>query len=199
MIYTIDKLRTYARSVDGRLEDTTLYADTWIDNRVEEGLALAQDIHQIFYTEETYDLTQNTTPVAEGGDGLTEVEIVTQEEPHSLYKIECDLNYFTVEMTANNHVIMHVKGNAPDTLDKTVVIRYFFYPTLPITQVEMSMEMYRLAKACIAANCFSMLSDEANEKYHLGKANEMNITGTFDINKDEMEIPNTRLWSGTWA
>lgn len=199
MIYTIAKLREYARSVDGRLDDTEVYPDTWIDDRIEEGLALAQDIHQIFYTTELYDLTTNTTPVVDGGDGLTEVEIIMQEEPHSIYDIECDLNYFTVEPTANNHVIIRVIANAPDVLDKTVLVRYFFYPTLPITQVEMSMEMYKLCKSCIASNCFTMLNDEANEKYHLGKAEAMNMRGTFDILKDTSDTPSERLWSGSWV
>ena len=199
MIYTIAKIREYARSVDNRLEDTDKYSDTWIDDRIEEGLALAQDIHQIFYTTELYDLTTNTDPVSEGGDGLTEVEIIAQEEPHSIYEVECDLNYFTVEPTANNHVIVRVKANAPDVLDKTVLVRYFFYPTLPITQIEMSMEMYKLCKACIASNCFAMLSDEANEKYHMAKAEAMNMRGTFDILKDVMDVPPERLWSGSWA
>ena len=40
MIYTLAKLRTYARSIDERLANVTTYPDTWIDERIEEGMAL---------------------------------------------------------------------------------------------------------------------------------------------------------------
>jgi hypothetical protein len=61
------------------------------------------------------------------------------------------------------------------------------------------MEMYRLVKPCIAANLFSWLSDEANEKVQLDKANSMLVRSTFDIEKDLLTIPDTRLWRGLWA
>lgn len=199
MIYTIDQLRTFSRNQDARLSDDIEFPDTWIDDRIEEGLGLAQDIKTIFYTQETYDLTTNTSPVVSGGDGLTEVEIILQKEPHSVYAVECDLDYFSVKITANNHIIMSVNPNAQVPLDRTILVRYFFYPTLPITTIEMSMEMYRLVKPCISSVLFSNLSDEQNEKIQLDKANTMLIKSTFDIEKDLLSIPITRLWRGTWA
>ena len=199
MIYTLAKLRTYARSIDERLANVTTYPDTWIDERIEEGMALAQDIKSVFYTKEVYDLTQNFKPTLDGGDGLSEVEIVMQREVHSIYAIECDLNYFTVTPTANNHVIMSAGDLSIQPTDFKVTIRYFFYPTNPFTEIEMSMEMYRLVKSSIASTVFSWLSDKESEQYHMAKAESMVVKSTFDLEKDLLSIPEARLWSGTWA
>jgi hypothetical protein len=199
MIYTLAKMREFSRALDNRLMDTAEYTDDWINERIEEGLGIAQDLKVIFYTQELYDLTTNTDPVSAGGDGLTDVEIVLQKEPHSVYTVECNLDYFSVEITANNHVIISVIPNTPVPIDRTVLVRYFFYPTLPFESLEMSMEMYRLVKPCIAANLFSWLSDEVNEKVQLDKANSMLVRSTFDIEKDLLAIPDTRLWRGSWA
>jgi hypothetical protein len=192
-------MREFSRAIDNRLIDTVEYPDAWIDERIEEGLGIAQDLKAIFYTQELYDLTTNTNPVSIGGDGLTEVEIILQKEPHSVYTVECDLNYFSVKVTANNHIIINVIPNTPIPTDRTVLVRYFFYPTLPFESIEMSMEMYRLVKPCIAANLFSWLSDEVNEKVQFDKANSMLAQSTFDLEKDLLAIPDTRLWRGSWA
>ena len=199
MIYTLAKLRTYARSIDERLANVTTYPDTWIDERIEEGMALAQDIKSVFYTKEVYDLTQNFKPILDGGDGLSEVEIIMQKEVHSIYAIECDLNYFTVTSTANNHVILSAGDLSIQPTDFKVTIRYFFYPTNPFTEIEMSMEMYRLVKSSIASTVFSWLSDKESEQYHMAKAESMVVKSTFDLEKDLLSIPEARLWSGTWA
>lgn len=199
MIYTLAKLRVYTRSVDERLTDVNAFPDVWIDERIEEGMALAQDIKAIFYTKEVYDLTQNFTPIVDGGDGLSEVEIIMQKEVHSIYAVECDLNFFTVTPSANNHVIISAGDLSIQPTDYKVTIRYFFYPTNPFTEIEMSMEMYRLVKAGVASTVFSWLSDKESEQYHMAKAESMVIKSTFDLEKDLLAIPSTRLWSGTWA
>lgn len=194
MIFTLAQLRTYTRSVDPRLENATTYPDSWIDYRIEEGLAMAQEIKQIFITKEKYDLTNNITV-----DLLTEMEITLQQEPYAVFAVECDLNYFTVEVTANNHIIVRVIPDAPRPADLTVTVRYFFYHTLPLTEVEMTMEMYRLCKYTIAASCFEYLRDKESEQFNVAKAESMIIKGTFDLEKDLLEIPESRLWSRSWA
>lgn len=88
MIYTIAKLRDYVRQLDKRWENTVKYPDSVVDECIEDGIAIAQDIKPIFYTKELYDLENNIKV-----DLLTEVEIILQEEPHSIYAIECDLQH----------------------------------------------------------------------------------------------------------
>ena len=200
MIYTLTELRTYAREdLDNRLGDVNRYNDAWIDRRIEEGLAIAQNIKPIFYTKEEYDLTTNFTSVEDGGDGLTEVEIIVQKEVHSIYTVECDLNYFTVNVTTNNHVVLTKNANAPDTSDKSIVIRYFFYVTIPFTSLEMTMEMFRLIKHGIAIAVYEKLQDNESEQYYQAKAEGMVIKSTFDVEKDILNIPENRLWRGSWA
>jgi hypothetical protein len=53
MIYSLDNLRTYTRSLDNRLEDVVKYPNSWIDDRIDEGIATAQEIRPIFSTKET--------------------------------------------------------------------------------------------------------------------------------------------------
>lgn len=194
MIFTIEQLRTYARSIDNRLEDVDKYPDAWLDYRIEEGLAIAQEIKQIFYTKERYDLTANIDV-----DGLTEMEIILQKEPYAVPYVECELSYYDITITPNNHVIVKVKDNAPIPDDRTVTVRYFFYHTLPITEIEMTMEMYRLCKYSISAACFDFLHDEESEQYNMAKAESMVVKGTFDLEKDLMSIPEDRLWNNSWA
>ena len=162
-------------------------------------MAIAQDVKPIFYTKEKYDMTQNFKSTLLGGDGLTTVEIILQAEPHSIYAVECDLNYFEVSITPNNHVILSRRANAPDTVDMTVTVRYFFYVTLPFTSIEMSMEMFRLAKYGIAVACYEKLQDNESEQYYMAKAESMVVKSTFDIEKDILHIPDSRLWRGSWA
>lgn len=194
MIYTIAKLREYTRQLDKRLSVVTTYPDSYIDSRIEEGLAIAQDIKPIFYTKEKYDLTDNITV-----DLLNEVEIILQREVHSIPSIECDLTFFKIYTTPNNHIVLTRETGAQVPVDLTVTVRYFFYPTLPITSIEMSMEMYKLAKEGIAINCFARLSDEVNEAKHQAKADALILRGTFDIDSELMAISVDRLWRSSWV
>ena len=199
MIYNISKFREYARDLDPRLTDVDTYSDAWIDNRIEEGFAVAQDIKPVFITKEKYDLTNNFTSIEDGGDGLDTVEIVLQEEPHSIQTVSINRDYFNYRVSYNNHIVVEKVKNAPNVDDKSITIVYYFHPTLPITDIEMSMDMYRFVKEGIAANCFSMLSDEANEKYHLDKARMLSISSTLDIDQDALVIDGTKLWRNSWA
>lgn len=200
MIYTKAKMREFARNLDNRLENDTAYTDTWLDDRIEEGLALAQDIKQtLFYTKEKYDLETNMTSVDDGGDGLTVVEIIPQREVHTIWAVVYDTAAMTVEVTANNHVIMRRIPDTPAPTDYVVTIRYFFYHTLPFTEIEMSMEVYKMVKHCIAVACFQWMQDQESEQYHTAIAESMVVKSTFDIEKDLMEIPEDRLWRATWA
>lgn len=200
MIYTMAEIRTYVREdLDNRLADATKYPDSWVDRRIEEGMAFAQDVKQIFTTREKYDLTTNFKAITDGGDGLTEVEIILQKEPHSVYAVECDLTYFEVQITANNHVIFRKLESAPDVPDKTVEVRYFFYPMIPFTNIEMSMEMWRLVKESIAVVCYGKLQDKESEQYYTAKAESMVVKSTLDIEKDLLQIDENRLWRGSWV
>lgn len=194
MIYSIAKLRTYTRSVDKRLEDVDKYSDAWIDERIEEGMAIAQDIKPVFYTKEKYDLGANITV-----DLLDTVEIILQEEPSAIWAVECDQNFFDVTITPNNHIVLTVIEDAPQPEDYIVTVRYFFYPTMPMSNIEMSMEMWKLVKDGIAVACFQWLRDKESEQYHQAKAESYIIKGTFDIEKEIMDIPEDRLWRGSWA
>lgn len=200
MIYSLAEIRTYMREdLDNRLSDVNRYPDAWIDRRIEEGMAYAQDLKQIFTTREKYDMTTSFAPVVDGGDGLTEVEIILQREPHSVYAVECDLTYFEVEVTANNHVVLRKISAAPDVPDKTVTVRYFYYPLIPFTDIEMSMEMWRLVKESIAVICYGKLQDKENEQYYTGRAESMIVKSTLDIEKDLLKIDDGRLWRQSWV
>lgn len=195
MIHTLANMRTFARQLDNRLENVTNYPDTWLDDRIEEGLAIAQDIKQVlFYTKEKYDIETNITV-----DMLDVVEIILQREVHSVWAVEYDTNAFTIEVTANNHVIVRRIENAPLPDDYTITVRYFFYHTLPFIEIEMSMEVARMVRHCIAVACFQWLQDKESEQYHTAIAESMVVKSTFDIEKDLMEIPEDRLWRASWA
>ena len=178
MIYTLEQLREYSRGLDSRLEDLTTYPDTWLDDKIEEGISIAQDIKPVFFTKEVYDLTQNML------DGLTTVEIILQEEPHSIQSVVLEPLYFTYKLTSNNHLLVTKRDNPVQTLDKTVTVSYFYHPTIPFTSLEMSLDMFRFVKAGIAANMYSWLSDEVNEKAYLDKAQRISVSNTLDTDHD---------------
>lgn len=199
MIYALSKLREFVRGLDERLQNTAVYPDSWIDDKIEEGIAVAQDIKPVFIMKEKYDLTINFTPTADGGDGLDTVEIILQEEPHSIQTTVFDTSFFECNVTYNNHLVLSKKENAPNVTDKTVTVVYFYHPTLPFVDIEMSMDMYRFVRSGIAANCYSWLSDEVNEKYHLDKARMLSVSSTLDIDQDALSIDETKLWRKSWA
>jgi len=193
MVFTLEQLRTFTRSLDERLEDTVAYSDAWIDEKIEEGIAEANDIKQIFYADEKYDLEENFTT-----DGLTKVEIILQREVQSILSIKYSESFYTVTETNNNHIIVEINPNVtPD--DYIFDVHYSYYPILPFTDIELSYEMYKLIKEGIAIACFAYLKDEKSEGYHREKAELFKRTGVFDADKDFLEPSENRIWRGSWA
>lgn len=197
MIYTIANLVSYARSRDERLSNTVSYPDAKMYTFIEEAFAVAQDIRPIFAATETYDLETNVTV-----DGLTEMEIILQKEPQSI-RMLTDYNefYFDYEITANNHVIMKVKDNTmkPDDNNYKVTIKYFYYPLMPITEIELSVDAYRLVKAAIGIVIYSELHDYSQEQYYREKAKMLAQESSYDLEKNTLDFPDNRFGNGTWA
>lgn len=197
MIYTIDDLVSYARSRDDRLSNTTMYPDVKMRAFIEEAFATAQDIRPLFAATETYDLENNVLI-----DGLTEMEIILQKEPQSIRALT-DYNtfYFDYEITANNHVIMKVKDNTvkPDDGNYKVTIKYFYYPLMPLTQIELSVDSYRLVRAAINIVVYSELRDDNQEQYYRNKAIKLAQESSYDLEKNTLDFPDDRFGNGTWA
>lgn len=197
MIYTIANLVSYARSRDERLSNTVSYPDAKMYTFIEEAFAVAQDIRPIFAATETYDLETNVTV-----DGLTEMEIILQKEPQSI-RMLTDYNefYFDYEITANNHVIMKVKDNTmkPDDNNYKVTIKYFYYPLMPLTEIELSVDAYRLVKAAIGIVIYSELHDYSQEQYYREKAKMLAQESSYDLEKNTLDFPDNRFGNGTWA
>lgn len=195
MIYTIADLVSFARSRDERLADTAIYPNQVMEQLVEEAFAVAQDIRPIFATKETYDLYNNIVV-----DELTQMEIILLKEPQSIRMItDYDDSYFKVEVTANNHIIVTVEESATKPIDYRMTIHYFYYPLLPMAEIELSVDAYRLIKETIGAVVCAELRDYEQEKYHRDKAKSMAQESAYDLEKDLLKIPDERLWSGTWV
>jgi len=196
MIYTLAHLVDYTRSRDGRLENTDKYPDADVQKAVEEALIILQNLRPIFSTTETYDLEQDVLT-----DGLTEVEIILQREPQSIRTLtDYDDVFFTYELTANNHVIMKVTNDKikPETNYK-VTINYFYYPLLPFTEIELSMDAYLLLRETIAIAAYALLRDYEQEQVHRNKVKLMAQESSLDLEKGILEFPDTRLWDKSWV
>lgn len=174
MIYTLAGIRAVARSKDERLEDTDKYPDSWIDTQIEHGFEVAESSKQVFYTTEKYDLT------ADIDAGLSEVEIILQKEPHKIYGVKCDTYGLKVDITGNKHLIITIDPSAVSLTDKTVVVSYFFYPTLPFTEIEMSPEVYHFFRHCLYVNLYGSLRDKENELYHQQQVDKFVKEGSFE-------------------
>lgn len=197
MIYNIADLVTYARSRDDRLADVTVYSDAKMQMLVEEAFAVAQDIRPLFAATETYDLRNSVTV-----DGLKEMEIILQKEPQSIRAL-VDYNefFFDYEITANNHIIMRVTDETvkPDDDNYSVTVKYFYYPLMPMTQIELSVDGYRLVKEAIGAVVCAELRDYVQEKYHKDKAKLMAQESSYDLEKNTLDFPETLIEDGTWV
>ena len=197
MIYNIADLVTYARSRDERLENTAAYPDAKMQTLVEEAFAVAQDIRPLFAATETYDLRNSVTV-----DGLKEMEIILQKEPQSIRAL-VDYNefFFDYEITANNHIIMRVTDETvkPDDDNYSVTVKYFYYPLMPMTQIELSVDAYRLVKEAIGAVVCAELRDYVQEKYHKDKAKLMAQESSYDLEKNTLDFPETLIEDGTWV
>ena len=192
MIYTIAQLRSLARSKDERLEDTVTYPDSWIDDKLEKGFETCEDAKQVFSTSETYDLT---TDIA---NGLTEVEIILQQEPHSIYAIQADTMSFESTIMGNNHIVVKILPTAPNAIDKTVTVKYFFYPTMPISTIEMSPEVYHLFRHSLYVNLYGSLRDKDNEQYHQAQVERFIKEGTFTLPPDFETTSVDNFWRMGW-
>lgn len=196
MVYAIADLVAYARSRDNRLENTAIYTTAVMESMIEEAFAVMQDMRPIFATSETYDLEQNIVT-----DELTEVEIILQREPQSIRAIvDYDDVFFDYEITANNHIIMKVTNNkiAPE-VDYKVTVKYFYYPLMPLTTIELSIDAYRLLKEAISIVVCSELRDYEQEQVHRNKAKMMAQEAGYDLEKGLLEFPEERLWDRSWV
>lgn len=192
MIYTIADIRALARSKDERLEDVDKYPDSWIDKQIEHGFEVAQDSKQVFATKEKYDLS------ADISNGLEKVEIILQEEPHSIYAIEVDGYNFQYEITNNKHIIVTILPSASSATDKTITIRYFYYPTMPMTEIEMSPEVYHFFRHCLYVNLYGSLRDKESEMYHQSQVDRFIKEGTFAHPIDFETTSVEQFWSKGW-
>ena len=195
MIYTIAELVSYARSRDNRLEDVDRYPTAVMESLVEEGFAIAQDIRPIFTTTEKYNLEASVVT-----DGLVEMEIILQKEPQAIKLVhDYDDSFFTYEATANNHIIVRVPNPDLHVDSYTISITYFYYPLMPMTSIELSVDAYRLIKESIGAAVCAELRDYEQEQYHRTKAKALAQESAYDLEKKLLEVPEERLWRGSWV
>lgn len=194
MIYTLAGLRAVVRGKDGRLEDVDAYPDSWVDDKIEHAFETAESAVAVFHTEETYDFT---TDIA---NGLTEVEVILQKEPHFIFLVELNKQYLDYYVTGNNHVVIEFKDDAYKAEDKTVKISYFYYPTLPFTEIEMGPEVYHFYRHCLYVNVYGDLRDKESEMYHQAQVDRFVAEGTFpipfDFDKDQQDI---KFGKNTWV
>lgn len=197
MIYSIADLVAYARSRDDRLTDVDVYPTAKMEELVEEAFAVAQDIRPIFAATETYDLEASVVV-----DRLAEMEIILQKEPQSIRAVvDYNETFFECEITANNHIIMRVTEAAaePDDGNYKVTVKYFFYPLMPLTNIELSVDAYRLIKEAIGIVVCAELRDYEQENYHRNKAKLMAQESAYDLEKGLLEFPEERLWDRSWV
>lgn len=195
MIYNIAELVAFARSRDNRLEDVITYPTAKMEQLLEEAFAVAQDIRPIFAAHETYDLYENVVT-----DGLREMEIILTKEPQSIRQIlDYDTVSFNVTVTSNNHVLVKLRDNVTLPTTYTISINYFFYPLMPLTTIELSVDSYRLLKEAIGAVVCAELRDYEQENYHRTKAKQLAVESTYDLEKGTLDVPVEALWDGSWV
>lgn len=191
MIFTLTQLRAVARSKDERLLDEDRYPNSWIDDKIEHGFEVAESAKQVFYTKESYDFTADIEA------GLTEVEIILQKEPHFVFEINHNDSFIT-SVTGNNHILVQILPAAAGSTDKTIEVKYFFYPTLPFTEIEMSPEVYHFWRHCLYVNLYGSLRDKENEMYHQAQVDRFVKEGTMIIPGD-YEIEDGRFGRNSWV
>lgn len=194
MIYTLDSLRAIVRSRDERLEDVVRYPDTWVDKKLENAFETAESAVAVFFATETYDMTADIT------NDLGKVEIILQKEPHFIYDVELEDPVLEYSITGNNHLVITFNTNADRAIDKTVKVSYFYYPTLPFTEIEMSSEVYHFYRHCLYVNVYGALQDKENELYHQAQVDKFVEEGTFPLPFEFDETQqNKKFWSSVWA
>jgi hypothetical protein len=192
MVYTLLDIREAARYKDSRLSDTKKYPDSWIDDKIEKGFETAESAKQVFYTSETYDITQDIV------DGLTEVEIILQKEPHRIYAVIMNNAGLSYEVQGNNHIIIKITPSATEATDNTIKVNYFFYPTLPFTEIEMSPEVYHFFRHCLYVNIYGSLMDKESEQYHQAQVDRFVQEGTFSNPYNFEEEGAIKFGRGSW-
>lgn len=194
MIYTLTGLRAVVRGKDNRLEDIEAYPDSWVDDKIEHAFETAESAVAVFHTEQEYDCSTDILA------GSTEVTITLNEEPHFIYLVTLDEQYFDYYITGTNKVVVTFKDDVEQALSKIIKIEYFYYPTLPFTEIEMGPEVYHFYRHCLYVNVYGDLRDKENEMYHQAQVDKFVAEGTFPLpfnfDKDQQEI---KFGKSTWV
>lgn len=186
-IYTIEQLRSVARSKDNRLADTNKYTDDWIDDKIDHAFETAESGKQVFKNEEIIDVK----PFA--NDGVEKFVITPDEEVHAYYEVFTSHptlasgkveNDNTISVTIDVDNVLAVS----DDDECTITIRYFYYPHIPFESIFMESEVYHYWRHCLYVNIYGSLRDKENETYHQEQVDTFIMEGSFTIPNDFDEM-----------
>jgi hypothetical protein len=177
MIFTIADIRTLARTKDERLTDTETFPDAWIDSQIDQAFEIAESTKQVFSNIFVYDASTDIS------NNLDLVTITIPSEVHNIYSIECGSEFGFI-INQNKTISLEILPNAINAENKTITIRYFYYPRLPMVSIDMQPEVYHFFRHCLYVNLYGSLRDKENEMYHQKQVDRFVKEGTFTVPED---------------
>ncbi len=179
-MYSIDHLRSVARSKDNRLEDKNKYSDAWIDDKIDHAFETAESGKQVFSVEEVVDLQ----PYVVGGEDQVLIEM--DQEVHSFYNIQTDHDGVTWSVKNDNTVVVYLDVN--DDKVPTITFRYWYFPHTKEDntgyEIYMGVEVYHYFRHCLYVQLYGSLRDLESEMYHQKQVDRFIADGTFSLPND---------------
>ncbi len=183
--YTLEQIRTTARSKDNRLADTNKYSDDWIDDKIAHAFETAESGKQVFTNEEVVDMQEFIN------DGTEKFEIEMDEEVHYHYEQISTSSAIRLYIKNDNTILVNLDidklASLDASLEKSATFRYFYYPTADFTEIYMGSEIYHYFRHCLYVQLYGALRDLEAEQYHQAQVDKFISEGTFRTPNDMFE------------
>jgi len=201
MKVTIDALRSYARSLDERLEEKAKYSDDWIDSKINTAFELVATHRQPFLGEEVIDLN----PYIE--DGTSKFRVEMDEDVLGYKRIYPNTNRIIPLDQTEEDILKLIDWSVnPDhsvdiilspglTTDEphTLTFQYYYIPTVPENEMYMSADIYHMVRHGIQQSIWDALRDF--QKADMAMVNLMEQVRTV-INGLDIDVEQNEGWNG---
>ena len=157
VLVAIDSLRTYARSLDNRLKNKTMYPDSWIDNKIDSGYEIVVTKRQPFIKEDVLDLTDYIS------DGVAKFEVEMDEDVagyRDIYSTSTDPTAIRWVKTPDNKIMIELDTANLNAADENLItFNYYFFPSTKTGDQYMSTDVYHMVRHAIASSVYDALHD----------------------------------------
>ncbi len=157
VLVTLDSLRTYARGLDERLEDSKKYSDAWIDSKINTAYEMIGTKRQPFLGEDVLDLKEYIE------DGTAKFEVEPDEDVNGwkqVFVTSGNPEAITWTIKPDNKVIINLDiDSLNSTAENLITFQYYYFPNTKTGDQYFSTDVYRMVHQGVASSIYDALHD----------------------------------------